>query len=180
MKRFIARGKRFLGMALVLLMLLPAGISLAQPKRDYKVEKGRAFAPGKKPGQPAHFLRELKSLREEIIDKILILREEAKEIKKALRENPNPPEDFKRFARKAWEHALKARDILKEVREKVWDLRVERRKLKRGENESENLSISRKRIRGELAQIRNLLKKASHELDLAIFFAEKALETLGR
>jgi DNA repair exonuclease SbcCD ATPase subunit len=179
-KRFMARGRKFLGMALILLMLLPVGVSLAQPKRDLKVEKGKAFAPERRPGRPDRFLRELRSLREEIIDKILILREEAREIKEALRENPNPPEDFKRFVRKAREHALKARSLLKEVREKLRDLREERRNLKREEDRSANLPPRRKGIRSELIQIRNLLKKASHELDLAIFFAEKALETLGR
>jgi chromosome segregation ATPase len=179
-KKLIVRGRKFLGMTLILLMLLPVGISLAQPKRDLKVEEGKAFAPERRPGRPSRFLQELKSLREEIIDKILILREEAREIKEALRENPNPPEDFKRFARKAREHALKARNLLKEAREKLRDLRAERRNLKREEDRSENLSPPRKRIRSELIQIRNLLKKASHELDLAIFFAEKALETLGR
>jgi len=179
-KKFITKGRKFLGMALILLMLLPAGMSLAQPKRELKIGEGKAFASRRRPGQPGRFLQELKSLREEIIDKILILKEEAREIRKALQENPNPPEDFMRFARKAREHALKARDLLKEVREKLQDLKAERRNLKRGENKGERPSPSRKRIRSELIQIRNLLKKASHELDLAIFFAEKALETLGR
>lgn len=181
--------KKVLGISLALLLLLPLGISLAQPSEVGANPVGKTTLGAKrlrKPffGQPRSLrpgqsVQDLRELREEIKDKIFILRAEGRLIKAVLEENANPPEEFRNFAQKARQHALKARELLRETREIIQTLRSRREELTRN-RESGSLAELGKDLKNKFIQIRNLMRKASHELDLAIFFAEKALATLGK
>lgn len=189
MKQLKAKTKKILGLSLGLLLLLPLGISLAQPSK-FGASLGSETSPRveqlRRPSftqsrslRSRQFIQGLRKLSEEIGDKIFILREEGGLIKAVLEENPNPPEEFKKFAQKAREHALKARELLREAREKVQVLRSKRNELKGAWQEGSSKELVKK-LKNEVVKVRSLMRKASRELDLAIFFAEKALAVLGK